>query len=168
MAVSPDRVRRRGIAGPLAVLARLVLGGIFLISGVAKIADPVRFLLTLREFQLIPRALESFLAVYLPWLEFLLGLCLVLGILHRTASLLVAVLNGVFILAIGSVMARGIEVDCGCFGLLADVLHLPDMADGKAIIRNLVLMGMCVHVFRSGATAWTLEGYLGDRRSDVQ
>ena len=148
------------IAYRLAVLFRLVVGGIFLVSGLAKIADPVRFLLTLREFQLLPGALESFLAVYLPWLEFLLGLCLVLGILHRTSALLIAGLNGFFIVAIGSVMARGIEVDCGCFGLLADVLHLPDLADGKAIVRNLVLMGMCVHVFRSETHAWTLEGYI--------
>jgi len=144
----------------LAVLLRPVVGGIFLVSGLAKIADPVRFLLTLREFQLLPGVLESFLAIYLPWLEFLLGLCLVLGILHRTAALLIAGLNGFFIVAIGSVMARGIEVDCGCFGLLADILHLPDLADGKAIVRNLVLMGMCLHVFRSETLAWTVEGYI--------
>jgi len=151
-----------------AFLIRTVVGGIFLVSGLAKIADPVRFLLTLREFQLLPGALESFLAVYLPWLEFLLGLCVVLGVLHRTASLMIAGLNGFFIVAIGSVMARGIVVDCGCFGLLADVLHLPDLADGKAIIRNLVIMGMCVHIFRSDATAWTMESYFGARRPDIQ
>jgi putative oxidoreductase len=160
MAVSLDRAGAP-LAHRLAILFRVVVGGIFLISGLAKLADPVRFLLTLREFQLLPGVLESFLAVYLPWLEFLLGLCLVFGILHRTASLLIAGLNGFFIVAIGSVMARGIEVDCGCFGLLADVLHLPDMADGKAIVRNLILMAMCLHIFRSSSPAWTLENYLG-------
>jgi len=165
MAVNPDNAGAR-IAYRLTVLVRLIVGGIFLISGLAKIADPVRFLLTLREFQLLPGALESFLAVYLPWLEFLLGLCIVVGILHRTASLMIAGLNGAFIIAIGSVMARGIEVDCGCFGLLADALHLPDMADGKAIVRNLVLMAMCLHIFRSEATGWTMERYLGMRRPE--
>ena len=165
MAVNPDNAGAR-IAYRLTVLIRLIVGGIFLISGLAKIADPVRFLLTLREFQLLASALESFLAVYLPWLEFLLGLCIVVGILHRTASLMIAGLNGAFIIAIGSVMARGIEVDCGCFGLLADALHLPDMADGKAIVRNLVLMAMCLHIFRSEATGWTMERYLGTRRPE--
>ena len=165
MAVNPDNAGAR-IAYRLTVLIRLIVGGIFLISGLAKIADPVRFLLTLREFQLLPGALESFLAVYLPWLEFLLGLCIVVGILHRTASLMIAGLNGAFIIAIGSVMARGIEVDCGCFGLLADALHLPDMADGKAIVRNLVLMAMCLYIFRSEATGWTMERYLGMRRPE--
>ena len=165
MAVNPDNAGAR-IAYRLTALVRLIVGGIFLISGLAKIADPVRFLLTLREFQLLPGALESFLAVYLPWLEFLLGLCIVVGILHRTASLMIAGLNGAFIIAIVSVMARGIEVDCGCFGLLADALHLPDMADGKAIVRNLVLMAMCLHIFRSEATGWTMERYLGTRQPE--
>ena len=163
MVVSRDR-SGAPIADRLTVLFRLIVGGIFLISGIAKIADPVRFLLTLREFQLLPGALESFLAVYLPWLEFLLGLCVVLGVLHRTASLMIAGLNGFFIIAIGSVMARGIEVDCGCFGLLADALHLPDLADGKAIVRNLVLMGMCVHIFRSESLTGTVEGYIARSR----
>jgi putative oxidoreductase len=153
------------IASRLAMLSRLVLGAIFLISGLAKIADPVRFLLTLREFRLLPGMLESFLAVYLPWLEFLLGLCMVVGILHRTSALLLAGLNGIFILAIGSVMARGIEVDCGCFGLLADMLHLPDMADGKAIARDVVFIGMCLYVVRSGSSGWTLEGYINRSQS---
>jgi len=165
MAVNPDNAGAR-IAYRLTALVRLIVGGIFLISGLAKIADPVRFLLTLREFQLLPGALESFLAVYLPWLEFLLGLCIVVGILHRTASLMIAGLNGAFIIAIVSVMARGIEVDCGCFGLLADALHLPDMADGKAIVRNLVLMAMCLHISRSEATGWTMERYLGTRQPE--
>jgi uncharacterized membrane protein YphA (DoxX/SURF4 family) len=155
---------RSGTAGRVSLLLRLIVGGIFLISGLAKIADPVRFLLTLREFRLLPGVLESFLAVYLPWLEFLLGLCVVLGILHRTSALVIAGLNALFIVAIGSVIARGIEVDCGCFGLLADVLHLPDMADWKAIVRDLVFMVMCVYLFRSKTDAWTVEGYLGRSR----
>jgi putative oxidoreductase len=162
--MADDALGGRGAGRRTALLLRLIVGGIFLISGLAKIADPVRFLLTLREFRLLPGVLESFFAVYLPWLEFLLGLCVVLGILHRTSALLIAVLNGFFIVAIGSVIARGIEVDCGCFGLLADVLHLPDMADWKAIVRDLVFMVMCVYLFRSETDAWTVEGYLSRSR----
>ncbi len=140
---------------------RLVLGGIFLVSGLAKIADPVRFLLTLREFQVLPGAMEVFLALYLPWLEFVLGLGTILGILHRTSALLLAGLNGLFILALASVLIRGIEVDCGCFGLLADVLHLPDLADWKAVVRNLVFMAMGLVIFRAKASIYSLENYFG-------
>lgn len=152
----------RGARSPAlaALVFRAVLGAVFLVSGLAKISDRERFLLALREFRLLPGMLESFLALYLPWLELVLGLCVLLGLLHRTAALMLAVLNALFIAAIGSVMARGIEVDCGCFGLLADALHLPDMADGKAIVRNLVFIGMCVHVIRTDGH-WTLERHIG-------
>jgi len=147
----------------LSFICRIILGGMFVTAGLAKISDPVRFLLTLREFRIFPDMIERFMAVTVPWLEFILGLFLLLGLLYRTSALLFAGLNGVFIVAIGSVLARGIKVDCGCFGLLADVLHLPDHADGKAIARNLVLIGLSVYVFRSESSAWTLEGYI--RRS---
>lgn len=139
---------------------RILMGGIFLIAGLAKIADPVRFMLTLREFDLFPRVIIPFLAVYLPWLELLLGLSLVLGLLYRTSALILAFLNFLFMLAILSVISRGIVVDCGCFGLLGDALKLPDMADWKAVIRNLLFTGMCVYIFRVKQTVLSLESYI--------
>ena len=131
-----------------------------MVSGLAKIADPVRTLLTFREFQLLPGSMEVFLAVYIPWLEFILGLSTLLGILHRASALLIAGLNIIFIMAIGSLLVRGIKVDCGCFGLMADLLHLPDLADWKAIVRNLIFMGMALFIFRSQSSPFSLENYL--------
>jgi uncharacterized membrane protein YphA (DoxX/SURF4 family) len=150
----------------LSFLCRVILGGIFFLTGLAKIPDPASFLLTMRGFRIFPDLLERFFAVYIPWLELILGVCLLIGLLYRAAALLFALLISGFTLAILSVMARGIEIDCGCFGLLADALHLPDMADGKAIVRNLVLMAMCLYTFRSKATGWTMERYLGTRRPE--
>lgn len=145
----------------LSFICRVLIGGVFLVAGIAKIADPVRFLFTLREFRLFPEAFFApFLAIYLPWLEFILGLFLVLGLLHRTSSLMLACLNGMFTVAILSVIMRGMEIDCGCFGLLADVLKLPDMADMKAVLRNLIFVGMCLYIFVTRETVLSLEGYI--------
>lgn len=144
----------------MSLLFRILVGGIFLIAGMAKISDPARFLLTLREFQLVPGMIERFLAVYLPWLEFILGLFIILGILHRTSALFLAFLNGVFTLAILSVIIRGMKIDCGCFGLLADILKLPDMADYKAVIRNLIFIAMNVSIFKAKKTVFSIEHYL--------
>jgi putative oxidoreductase len=140
--------------------SRWLLGGIFILSGLAKITDPERFLLTLREFRLLSKGMEIILVLYLPWLEFVLGLSLFVGILYRTSALLVAGLNALFAIAIGSLLARGIEVDCGCFGLVADVLHLPDMADWKAIGRNLFFIGMALFIARSEKSIFSLENYI--------
>jgi len=58
------------------------------------------------------------------------------------------------------VIVRGIEVDCGCFGMLADMLGLPDMADMKAVVRNVVFIGLCLLIFFSRKEALSLEGYI--------
>ena len=62
------------MAARLSFIFRIIIGGIFLIAGLAKISDPVRVILTLREFKLFPEMIIPFTAVYLPWLEFIIGL----------------------------------------------------------------------------------------------
>jgi len=65
------------------------------------------------------------------------------------------------------VIIRGIEVDCGCFGMLADMLGLPDMADMKAVARNVVFIGFCLLIFFSRREVLSLESYIrrgGDQR----
>lgn len=151
----------------IVVIARFIMGGIFLVSGLAKISDPGRFILTLREFRLFPEVIVPFTAVWLPWLEFVLGLCLIAGILQRTAALILACMNILFAAAIVSVIARGIVVDCGCFGMIADMLGLPDMADMKAVIRDAVFVALCMVIFVNKSQALSLEGYIlrGRRRT---
>jgi len=144
----------------LSFLCRLILGGIFLLAGLSKIPDPASFLLTMRGFEIFPDVLERFFAVYIPWLELVLGLCLVLGLLQRAAALLFSLLISGFTLAILSVMARGIVIDCGCFGLLAETLHLPDAADYKAVVRNLIFLSMALTVFFVRQTRFSLDKWL--------
>jgi uncharacterized membrane protein YphA (DoxX/SURF4 family) len=139
---------------------RIALGGIFLTAGLAKISDPVQFLQTLREFDFFPEFCIRFIAVYIPWLEFVLGFFMLLGLLYRTSALLLTAINILFILAILSVLIRGMEIDCGCFGLMADVLKLPDSADMKAVIRNTIFVLMGLYLCRSEATIFSLEEYL--------
>lgn len=152
------------MAAILSFTFRVAIGVVFLFAGLAKISDPVRFLLTLREFQLFPDIIARLSAIYLPWLEFVLGFFIILGLLHRTASLMLASLNIVFALAILSVIIRGIDIDCGCFGLLADALKIPDSADIKAIFRNIIFTAMCLCVFWSKKTVLSLENYIKSRR----
>ena len=146
-----------------AIMVRIVLGGLFLISGIAKILDPIRFLFTLRAFRLLPGIFEPFLALFLPWFEVVLGLFILLGLFLRTCALMLGCLNFLFMMAIVSVMLRGFEIDCGCFGLLADILPIPDMADYKAVVRNLILIGMSAYLYRSQETLLSVDRLLMHR-----
>ena len=147
----------------ISFLLRVTIGGIFTVSGLSKIADPISFYSTLMGFRILPDFLLNFAAVFLPWLELLLGLSVVLGVLYTTGALMLAALNTAFALAIVSVIARGIDIDCGCFGLLADILHIPDKADWTAIVRDMIFTAMSYYIFHVKTTMFSLENYLRKR-----
>jgi uncharacterized membrane protein YphA (DoxX/SURF4 family) len=46
----------------------------------------------------------------------ILGVCLVLGVMTRVSGVLSSLLFVAFIVGIGSAWARGMSIDCGCFG----------------------------------------------------
>ena len=148
------------MAAAFSLLFRILLGLIFLFAGIAKISDPVRFIFTLRQFNLFSEAVIPFMALYLPWLEFILGLFLILGLLYRASAFLLACLNTMFAIAILTVVVRGMEIDCGCFGMFADVLKIPDSADIKAVIRNVIFIGISIYIFIVKKTLFSLENYL--------
>lgn len=45
-----------------------------------------------------------------------MGACLVLGLLTRAMSLVSALLFIAFVVGISAAWARGLQIDCGCFG----------------------------------------------------
>ncbi len=98
------------------LLARLVVGGVWLWAGLLKIADPAASVTAVRGYQLLPASAAEVVGRVLPTVEVALGAMLLLGLLHRVSGLLSALLQLAFIAGIASVWARGIAIDCGCFG----------------------------------------------------
>lgn len=97
-------------------LLRWAVSGIFLYAGVQKLAAPQVFADSIATFAILPGGLINPVALALPPFELLLALALATGIRRRAALLGLAVLMGTFMVALGSAMARGLAVDCGCFG----------------------------------------------------
>ena len=107
----------RDAVGPwLALAGRLLVGGVFVVAGALKIPDPAAAVRAVRAYQLLPEGLVSVVAFGLPALEIAIGLALVVGLFVRTAAIASAVLLVVFIAAVSSAWARGLQIDCGCFG----------------------------------------------------
>lgn len=98
------------------LLARLVTGGVWIVAGALKITQPDASIAAVRAYQLLPSSLAEVVGLALPAIELVVGLALVLGVLTRGAAVLSALLFAAFIAGIASVWARGIEIDCGCFG----------------------------------------------------
>jgi len=94
---------------------RLLLGAFFVYASLDKIANPLAFAKVVYQWQVVGPVPSNVVAVTLPWIELLAGGLLLAGAWRREAALVIAVLLVVFVVAAGSVMARGIDVlNCGC------------------------------------------------------
>lgn len=98
------------------LVARLVTGGVWLVAGLLKVTEPDASIAAVRAYELLPSWAVEPVGLGLPAFEIAIGLALVLGVLTRGAGVLSALLFAAFIAGIVSVWARGIEIDCGCFG----------------------------------------------------
>ncbi len=97
-------------------LLRLLTGGVWLVAGALKIGDLDSSVRAVRAYELLPEAVVPVVGSALPVLELLVGLMLVLGVLVRGNAVVSTLLYAAFVVGIASVWARGIEIDCGCFG----------------------------------------------------
>ncbi|MCW2575657.1 MAG: mauE [Modestobacter sp.] len=99
-----------------ATAARLVLGVVLVVAGALKLPDPAAAVRAVRAYRLLSEALVGPIAFGLPVVEIAIGLALLAGVFVRTAAIASAVLMVVFLAAVGSAWARGLQIDCGCFG----------------------------------------------------
>lgn len=123
-------------------LCRLLLGGVFLWAGVVKVLDVPAFAGQIAAYQLLPYAWNYAVAATLPYVELAAGTLLLVNLRVRPAALLVAALNGVFIVVLLSVLVRGLNIDCGCFGPDAGTTPL------QALGRDVLLLALAVAVYR--------------------
>ena len=96
--------------------ARLVVGGVWVWAALLKLGDPASSVTAVRGYQLLPYDLAETVGHLLPMLELVVGAALVLGLVTRVSGTVSALLLVAFIAGISSVWARGISIDCGCFG----------------------------------------------------
>lgn len=103
----------------LVMLARAVLGCVFVFAAVPKLADPHAFAVAISNYHLLPDVASRALGAALPPLELLVGVALLTGVHARGAAVLSAGMLVVFAIALTRAMLLDINVDCGCFGSAA-------------------------------------------------
>ena len=106
--------------GPIVLVSRLILGGVFIYASIDKIVNPGDFAKIVGNYHVLPFGLENLMAIVLPWLELIAGICLIIGVMVDGSTILVVLMNIVFIFAITQALARGISIECGCFSVSSD------------------------------------------------
>lgn len=96
--------------------AAWLCGAVLLLAGVLKTGDALAFGRLIEGYRVLPAALIPVAAVVLPWLEVLTGVFLLANRFRLGAAAVACLLSAGFLVAGVSVLARGIETACGCFG----------------------------------------------------
>jgi uncharacterized membrane protein YphA (DoxX/SURF4 family) len=150
----------------LGTAARLVAGGVWIWAGLLKLPHPEQSVLAVRAYQLLPGDSATPVGHLLPVLEIVVGGCLVLGLLTRGAAVVSGLLFVAFIIGIASVWARGITIDCGCFGGggydANAASHYP-----WEIARDSGLLLLSAYLLWQGRTRLALDNVLFPQRIDV-
>jgi uncharacterized membrane protein YphA (DoxX/SURF4 family) len=144
------------------LILRFIIGGVFIVSAIVKIGnvqvshahgmqfshvpDLTQFAQDVANYHVPPRALNNLVAITLPWIELLAGGLLVLGIWKRASAVVITALMVVFLAAIGSALAHGYDIRCGCFGTV-DARRV----GVTALAEDVVLLAMAAWL------AWRLE-----------
>ncbi|MBN2411481.1 DoxX family membrane protein [candidate division KSB1 bacterium] len=124
-------------------IIRWTLALVFIYAAAGKILKPDGFVHDIDNYRLLPYLIVSVMAVNLPWIELCCGFLLIFGKWLRGATLILIVLNIVFIFAISSALVRGLDINCGCFSLLESGSRVGLVR----IVEDIVLLGMSLWVF---------------------
>jgi uncharacterized membrane protein YphA (DoxX/SURF4 family) len=141
------------------LLARLVLGAVLVVAGALKVGHLETSARAVRAYQLFSYDVAGWIGYGLPVLELAIGALLVLGLFTRTAAVVGGTLMVVFIAGIASAWARGLSIDCGCFGEGGTIdpsqtAYLPE------ILRDVGLLACATWLVIRPRTALGLDGWL--------
>jgi uncharacterized membrane protein YphA (DoxX/SURF4 family) len=151
----------------VSTVARIGAGGVFAVSGFTKVVDIDGTIRSVRAYQLLPESIVPTVGSGLPVLELALAALLLTGLLTRVAAVITVPLCAAFFFGVASAWARGLSIECGCFGNGGLTPH-----PVPGYIRELVINGLMIlaagWLIRRPASRWSLDAALGLRPNDAE
>ena len=145
----------------IGLLFRLVLGGVLLVAGLLKYQHLDKSQMAVRAYELLPIALANFLGIVLPYLEIAVGILLIIGAAVRVSAVISGLLMFAFSIGIAQAWARGLSIDCGCFG--GGGLVAPGTANYlPELVRDAGLALMAFYLFRFPQSKFGLDRHTSD------
>ena len=144
----------------LGLLARMLVGGVWVVAGALKLPDPNENVRAVRAYDLLPESVVPVVGHALPILEILVGLCLLLGLLTRAAATVSALLLVAFVIGVASAWARGLSIECGCFGGGAGPAANARAKYPWEIARDIGLLALSAWLVGRPRTPWAIDNRL--------
>lgn len=163
MSVTTDSLRQArwtAVRPWLGTLARLVLAGVWFVAGGAKVTDLAGSGRAVNAYRLMPFEVAEVVGAVLPFLELALGALLLVGLATRLAAAVSALLLTAFIAGVSSAWARGLSIDCGCFGGGGNLAAGQSPSYGVEIARDVAFLGLAVFLIIFARTRLSLDARL--------
>jgi uncharacterized membrane protein YphA (DoxX/SURF4 family) len=135
------------------LVLRIALGAVFVYAAWTKLRTPWElFAMSIDSYQLLPPKAVELVARTLPWFELAVGLLLIAGFWLRSAAAATALLLAVFFGLMVRAYAKGMEINCGCFGANDIISWKTLLRDGSMLAAALALTALSF-LRRRNATA---------------
>jgi len=130
------------------MVAGIILGIIFVAAGFGKLLTDVEGFTTI--FNPFPGFLASAFAdaifIWLPYLEIVIGLLLIIGVLPKLIAVIAAVLSAGFITDKVWLLSQGLGYEpCTCFGVLDRILGL-ELSTTGSLYLDVIMLALVVIV----------------------
>ena len=146
------------------LIARLILGGVLFAAGYLKIGTPDKSQMAVRAYEMLPISVANFLGLVLPPIEIVIGALLIVGAVTRVMAALAGFTMTIFIIAIGQAWARGLNIDCGCFGG-GGAIDPGETKYLQEILRDIGLVFLAGYLIRYPLTKFALDKNLTEKPS---
>jgi len=131
---------RRNTGRILLTMGRVVLGAVFVYAAYTKLRNPwPLFAMSIESYHMLPTWISELIARSLPWFELLLGVLLIVGLALRWVAAAAALMLISFFSVMLRAQAKGLTIDCGCFGV-------GEQLGPKTLIRDGLLVALAIAV----------------------
>lgn len=100
----------------MSALVRFGMAAVWIIAGIQKLDARMEMTQAIEAYGIFTPEWAGYLAYIIGPLELMGGVLLLLGLFLREASAVAAVVLVLFMVGISQAWARGLVIDCGCFG----------------------------------------------------
>ena len=144
----------------LSTVARLFLAGVFLFAGWPKLIDSEGTVRSVRAFRLLPEALVVPFGYALPLVELVIAVLLIAGLFTRIVAVVTCGMMVMFLFGISSAWARGLSIECGCFGNTGSLVVNPVPGYIQDILRDTGFLVVALCLARWPSSRWSLDRFL--------
>ncbi|MGQ9809899.1 MAG: MauE/DoxX family redox-associated membrane protein [bacterium] len=134
------------------IAIRIIIGITFIWASMDKIMKPGEFAINIYNYRMLPYWTINLMAIIMPWMELICGVLIIVGFFWRGSAFLIGAMLLVFIIALSSAIARGLDISCGCFSV-GEEGHAVGL---DLLIRDILMLIGIVIMLVFGELRWRL------------